>query len=243
MLRHELREVLGRVAAGSVLLEQPVEIAHHVPHARQVLGRDPLDPLAQTLEGRLEQLLAQLVGERAEVVARGVVHEFVVAQAAQLARYVLRQRVEAVAVPLCRAPQHLLREACRVLLLARCRIHGTPLSGVEPPLDPASLAGDDPVEALGDLVHDAAEVRTLELLLALAAQPVEDPPQPGDVAAAGALEATLHEAPQRATHVALGEDVVGQGIQDVVGVEGRQALGAVPAGVAVEAHLRALQRA
>jgi hypothetical protein len=42
------------------------------------------------------------------------------------------------------------------------------------------------------------------------------------------VEAALHEPVQGAAHVALGQDVVGEGVEHVVRVEGRQLLAAVP---------------
>ena len=165
MLGHERVEVVGRIGAGGVLLEERVEVADHLAHAGQVLRRDALDPLLQALEVGLQHLAAQLVGELVEGVARLVVHELVVAQAVQAPGDVRRQRVEAV-LPLPRGAAHdLLRHPRLVLLLARRRVEGSLLGIVDAPLDPAALLVEDLVEALADVVEHPVEVGFLELLL------------------------------------------------------------------------------
>ena len=69
MAVHEGLEVGGRIGSAGVLLEQLVEVAHHLADTGEVLGRHPLDPLLEPLEVALEHLLAKLVGEGRECVA------------------------------------------------------------------------------------------------------------------------------------------------------------------------------
>jgi hypothetical protein len=69
----------------------------------------------------------------------------------------------------------------------------------------------------------------LQLLLTSVTQPLDDPPQSGQVTAARAAQAALHQALQGAAHVALGQHVIGQGIEHVIGIERGQLLAAVPA--------------
>ena len=83
---HERVEVSARIGTGGVLLEERVEVPHHVAHPVQVLRREAGHALLQPLEEGLQQLLAQLIGELVEGVARAGIHELVVAQARGAAR-------------------------------------------------------------------------------------------------------------------------------------------------------------
>ena len=177
VLGHERVEVVGRIGPGGVLLEEPVQVADHLAHARQVLRRDPLDALLQPLEVRLQHLAAQLVGERVEGVARLVVHELVVAQAVEAAGHVRRQRVEPVLALARRAPHDLLRHAGLVLLVAGRGVEGPLLGLVHAPLDAGTLRVQDALQPLVDVIEHAVEVRLAELLLPARPQPLEDPPQ------------------------------------------------------------------
>ena len=236
VLGHELVEVVGRIGTGGVLLEEPVQVADHVAHARQVLRRDPLDALLQPLEVRLQHLAAQLVGQGVEGVARLVVHELVVPQAVQAAGHVRRQRVEAVLALASRAPHDLLRHASLVLLVAGRGVECPLLGLVDAPLDAGTLRVQDALQPFVDVIEDAVEVRLAELLLPARSQPLEDPPQARDVAAARPAQAALHELLEGPTHVALGEDVLRERVEHVVRVEGGQLLAAVPTRVAEGAH-------
>ena len=158
-LRHERVEVVGRIGTGGVLLEERVQVADHVAHARQVLRRDPLDALLQPLEVRLQHLAAQLVGQGVEGVARLVVHELVVAQAVEAAGHVRRQRVEPVLALARRAPHDLLRHPGLVLLVAGRGVEGPLLGLVDAPLDAGALRVQDPLQPFVDVVEDAVEVR------------------------------------------------------------------------------------
>ena len=118
------------------------------------------------------------------------------------------------------------------------------LGGLGPPLvadwprladlavDLVALGLDDLAQLLGDLVVDAAEVEAVEPLLALAAQPLEQVADALDVLALPVLEPLLQQAAQRRVQVAVVEEVVGDLLEDRVGVEVEADLGAVPAAVA-----------
>src|SRR5690606_13118859 len=86
-------------------------------------------------------------------------------------------------------------------------------------------------QALGDLLVDAPEVVLLQALLALLAEPLHEVPQPHDVVALAVAEALLHEAAQRRVEVTVVEQVVGDLLEDGVGVEVEADLRAVPPGV------------
>src|SRR5215210_9394145 len=90
------------------------------------------------------------------------------------------------------------------------------LGGANATLDSATLLLENAIEALVELVQNALEVRALQLLLTSSAEAFHDPSQAGDVAAARAVQATLHEPLERPTDVPLGQDVVRQRIQHVV---------------------------
>ena len=234
----KLGEVVGGIGAGGVLLEERVEVAHHLADSGQVLRRDPLDALLEALEVGLQHLLSQLVGQLAERLTRDVVHELVVAQPMEAAGQVRRQRVQPVLTLARRAPHHLLGHARRVLVGARWRVEGALLGGLHALGDALPLGLQDLLEPLVDVVEHAVQVRALQLGLALGTEPFHDLAQARDVAATGAAQAPLHQPLERPADVALGQDVVGQGVEHVVRIEGRQLLAAVPSRVAEGAHGR-----
>ena len=95
-------------------------------------------------------------------------------------------------------------------------------------VDGVALLVDDVVELAGDLVVHAAEVVTVEPLLALRAELLEqlaDPCQPLAVAVAHAL---LHHPPQGGVDVAVVQQLVGELVEERVGVEVEPALRAIP---------------
>ena len=105
---------------------------------------------------------------------------------------------------------------------------------VQAALDAGPLLGDDLVELLADVGQHVAELVALLELLAPAAEPLAQVLEAGQVAAGRVARppAALHQPAERLAEVALGHDVVGQRVEDLVGVEGRDRLGAVPARVA-----------
>ena len=99
-------------------------------------------------------------------------------------------------------------------------------------VDLVALGLHDLAQLLGDLVVDAAEVEAVEPLLALLAQPLEQVAHALHVLALPVAEALLQQAAQRGVQVAVVQQVVGDLLEDRVGVEVEPDLGAVPAAVA-----------
>ena len=99
---------------------------------------------------------------------------------------------------------------------------------MQPSLDPLTLLVDDPAQPLLEVTQYRVEVRAFQFGLPPATELVQDPPQPGDVTAARPPHAALHQALQRPADVAFGQDVLAQCPQDVVRIERRQLLRAVP---------------
>ena len=91
-----------------------------------------------------------------------------------------------------------------------------------------ALLVDDVVELVGDLVVDAAEVAPVEPLLALLAQLVHQLAQALQALAVAVLHALLHHPPQGGVDVAVVEQVVGELVEQRVGVELEPRLRAVP---------------
>ena len=104
---------------------------------------------------------------------------------------------------------------------------------VQAPLHAGAFLGHDLVELAADVAEHVAEPVALEGLLAPPLEPVHQVAQAGQVRARRVARppATLHQATQRLGQVALGHDVVGQRVHDLVGVEVGDVLAAVPARV------------
>ncbi len=236
VLCHERREIVVDIGAGGVLLEELVQIPHHVPDPGQVLGGDALDALLQALEVRPEHLLPQLVSQVGEGGSCRVVHELVVAQSVETPRQVRWQRVEPVLTLACSSTHDLLRQAGLLLRLAGGRVECTALRVAHPLPDSLTLGLEDLLEATVHVVQHAVQVGSLELGLASGTQLLHDSSQSRHVAAPGATQATLHEPLECAAHIALGQDVVGERIEHIVRVECWQLLAAIPSGVADGAH-------
>ncbi len=97
------------------------------------------------------------------------------------------------------------------------------------------------VELLRELGHASVGIALGQHLGAPAPQLVEHLTQAGDLLAVGIAEAPAQHAAQRVVEVAPGQQVVGEGRQQVVGIEVGELLGAVPFRVVVAgAHVRVL---
>ena len=143
-------------------------------------------------------------------------------QAADLAGQVVREQVE-LHPPL---GGHLVGDLLAALV--------TGVAGVRlQPLDAEALLAQHVLELLGDLGVGAAEVTLLEQLLAFDPELVEQVAQSLDLFAVGGLPPPVEHALQRLVQVAVGQQVVGQLLEDGVGVVGRRLLGAVPPPVVV----------
>ena len=91
-----------------------------------------------------------------------------------------------------------------------------------------ALLVDDVVELVGDLVVDAAEVVALEPSWRSLAQLLEQLAQALQLLAVAVAEALLHHPPQGGVEVAVVEQVVGELVEQRVGVELEPLLRAVP---------------
>ena len=113
--------------------------------------------------------------------------------------------------------------------VARC-----PARALQAALDPGPLLRHDLLELAPDVAQDVAEVEPLAQLLAPPAEPIHEVLEAGQVGPrrVTAAPAALHQAAERLGDVALGHDVVGELVEDLVRVEVGDLLGAVPARVA-----------
>src|SRR5206468_3716176 len=103
---------------------------------------------------------------------------------------------------------------------------------VQTPVDGFSLEGHDLVELLLDVVEDGGEVVAVELLAALLAELLEEVAETFETLAEGVAHAALEEVAEGVLEVAEVQEVIGKTGEDIVGVEGRDILRAVPFGVA-----------
>ena len=100
-----------------------------------------------------------------------------------------------------------------------------------------SRSVQDLFEPLLDVLEDGGEVVAVERLAALLAQLLEQVAQALHAVAEGIAHAALQQVAQRVLQVAEVHQVVGQRVEDIVGVERRDLLRAVPFGVAeAEVH-------
>ncbi len=226
--------ILARLAAVEPVLEQAVEVADHLAVGVELLGRRALDRLGQAVDEAVERLLAELLGQRVEPVARGRLHEVVLLEPADPAADIARQVVELVDPAGGGVAEHRSQGGVRGRRLAGRRAVGRGGGLVEPALDPGPLLGDDLVELLADVGEDVAQLIALLELLAPTAESLAELVQAGQVGPGrvGRPPAALHQAAKRLGEVAFGHDVVRERVDDLVGVEGRNRLGAVPASVA-----------
>ena len=91
-----------------------------------------------------------------------------------------------------------------------------------------ALLVDDVVELAGDLVVHTAEVVPVEPVLALAAELLEQLTDPGQLLAVAVAHALVHHPAQGGVDVAVVQQLVGQLVEERVGVEVESALRAVP---------------
>ena len=96
---------------------------------------------------------------------------------------------------------------------------------------PARSSASTSLQLLGHLVIGAAQVATVELLLALEAKLVQQVAQALDLGAVRGAPPTVEHPLQRLVQVAVGQQVVGQLRQDRVGVVDQRFLGPVPPAV------------
>ena len=203
----------------------------------------------------VEDLLAQPVDELVEAPARVRLEEVVVLEPADPPAHVGRQRIELVEPAGGHVAQHrphrriggripppgpspgrrVRRRVRRAGGLRGCRRGtGLPDAASRRRSTPRPLLLDDLVELAPDVGQDVAELVALEELLAPPLEPVHQVAQAGQVAPRRVARppAPLHQPPEGLGQVALLHDVVGEGGQDLVRVQVRDLLAAVPARVA-----------
>ena len=94
-----------------------------------------------------------------------------------------------------------------------------------------ALLVDDVVQLVGDLAVHAAEVEAVQPLLAFVAQLLQQLAKALHLVAVAVAHALLHEATEGGVDVAVVQEVVGEVVEQGVGIEIEPFLGAVPARV------------
>ena len=222
MLREELAHI--GVLPADPLADQVVQVTHHLAIGGKVFRRHRSDGVAHALDELVEDLLAQALDQRVEALPYIGLEEVVLAQVADPVAEVGWQPVELVDATrreiACGAGRHLVRRVCRSVL--------------EPPFDARPLVRDDLFELAPDVTEHVAEVVALAQVVASAGQSIHEVLEAGQVRSGrvAAAPTALHQPAERFGQVALRHEVVGQGLEDLVGVEVGQALGAVPTRVA-----------
>ena len=211
---HEGLEV--RVCAVGSVLQHLVQRLDHLPDLGEVLGGHPLDRLLHALEHLVEHLLLQLLHQLVELLLRLRHHELVVLERLDPAAEVVGHPVQLFTA--------LLGQLLDQLPLGPVRALGL----LDTLLDPLTLGVDDLLELLLQVVHHAVEVVPRKLLLPEVLELPGELVQPWHLLRAPAVEPL-----QGAVQVAMRHQVVGDRLQDGVGVQREGLLRPVPLRVAV----------
>ena len=180
-------------------------------------GDMPCIGAAHLVDHLLHELFAQPVHQLLEALPGLRRLEVVGLQLAYLAGQVGGHQVEAqVALGCCSRE----RSRARSVAALFCRSQRV--------VDGVALLVDDVVELAGDLVVHPAEVVTVETLLALAAELVEQLADPCQLLAVAVAHALVHHPSQGGVDVAVVQQLVGELVEERVGVEVEPALRAVP---------------
>jgi hypothetical protein len=214
---HELLEGGLRVLAGLLQREQLVELGQHVLHAGHRLGVRVGHRAGHLVEVALRQLLAELVHQLVEPLAGLAGRELVLLELAHHPRQVGREHVE-LQVPL---GHHLVGDLLPALVARLARL-GREVVETRP------LGVDDLAQRLGDLLVDAPEVVLLELVPPAPPQALHEVAHAHHLLAVAVAEALLHQAAQRSVEVPVVQQVVGDLLEDRLGVEVEAHLGPVP---------------
>ena len=204
--------------------DELVEVAHHLAVGGEVLGAHRPDGVRHAGHVLVEHLAPEPADEVVVALARLGFEEVVVAQAAEPLADVGGQAVELVQPPGRDVAQHLAQVRVRAAVGGRLG---------EASLHARALLGDDLVEFPADVAEDVAQPVPFEGLLAPPLEPIHQVAEAGEVRARRVARspAPIHQAAQGLRQVALGHDVLGQGVHDLVGVEVGEVLAAVPARV------------
>ena len=212
---HELLE-LGILAA-LALFEHLVEAGHHVFDVLQVFGGHALHGTGHLIDHLLRQLLTDLVEQLLESL-RGLGRlEVVCLQLADLSGEIVGQHVEAEVAVGGGVARRLRSPFVAAALGGLCRV-----------VDRMALFVDDVVELVGDLAVHPAEVELVEAILTLLAQLVHQLAQALQALAVAIAHALLHHPPQGAVDIAVVQQIVGELVEQPVGIELEAALRAVP---------------
>ena len=209
-----------------------VEIAHHLAGGGHVLWRHILNLLLHLLGYVLGHLALEHIQQLLELLLRLRVHEVVVHQLLELASHAFRQIVELFQV----AVGPLLQEVVESLLLASL-VLGSALhllaSLFKPVLNAAPFGVDDVLKAFLEVVQHRVHVVLLHLLAAAVLELLHKLAQTGHLLAVAVLHPLSEQVAEGLHQVAPVEDVVGQQVHQLVGIEVEDVLGSVPLRVAV----------
>ena len=221
-LLHERLEAGVDRLARLALLDHPVEGVEGLAHVLE-LGRVRVrQGLGHLVEVGLRHLLAELLHEFLEVLAGLGGHELVVLQPADLAGQVVGEQVQLHAA----LGGHLVGDLLAALV---ARVAGVGLEA----LDAQPLLAQDVLQFVGDLGVGPTQVTLFEQFLSLHPQLVEQLAQALDLVAVGRAPPTVEHPLEGLLQVPVGQEVIGQLLQDGVGVVGRRLLGSVPPPVVV----------
>ena len=217
---HELLEGGLGVLPGLLHGEQVVELVEHVLHALHGLGGHLLHGPGHLVEVALRHLLAELVHQLVELLARLAGGELVLLELLHHPGEVGREHVE-LEVAL---RDDLVGDLLAAGVAAVARLLGQLV-------EPLALHVEHLAERLGDLLVHAAEVVALELVAPPAPQALHQVAHAHHLVAVPVAEALLHHPAQGGVEVAVVQEVVGDLLEHGVGVEVEAHLGAVPLGV------------
>ena len=176
--------------------------------------------LGHLVEVGLGHFLAQALHEVFEVLAGLGRDELVVLQSADLTGEVVGKEIELHPT----LGGHLVGDLLAALVLRIACL------GLEA-LDAEPLFAQHVLELFGDLGVRTAQVALFEQLLALHPQLVQQVPKPLHLVTVGGLPPAVEHALKRFVQVPVSQEVVGQLLEDGVGVVGQRLLGAVPLAV------------
>ena len=219
----EILEV--RLSPLGPILKHAIQVLQHLPEPLEVLWSHALERLLHALHEGLQHLLAERLHQLLEEPPGLRIHELVLRELHDLPAGIVRELVEGLA-PL---GGHLLQ-------LAQALLGNLPALGAlarlgEPPLDSLALRLADRLELLLDVVEGGAEVVAVQLALAPLAHALHQVPQAGQPSLRS-LHAPLEQPAQGALEIALGHQLLGHGVQEILGVEVPDLLRPVPARVA-----------
>ena len=198
-------------------------------------GRHRPDRLGHPRHELVEDLALEPLDQGIEALARVRLEEVVVLEAADPLADVGRQAVELVEPAGGDVAEHRGASIGGRLPGGLPRDSATGSGGlVEPALDAGPFVADDLLELAPDVAQDVVELVALEHRLAPALEALHQVLEAGHVAARRVARppAAVHQPPQGLGEVALGHDVVGERVEDLVRGEVGDLLAAVPRRIA-----------